>query len=112
MAILYFFAQMIGATLGFRLLQALIPEKVLAFSNGDYGVCQTAPHEDLTEMDAFFIEFIATSVLISTCCALWDPRNSTKQDSVPLKFGLAIALLSVIFVSVCEHLFLFNRNYV
>lgn len=99
MAILYVFAQLIGATLGFRLLKALTPTKVFALSSGTYGVCQTAPHADLTEFDAFLIEFIATSVLISICCALWDPRNNTKQDSVPIKFGLAITILSVIFVS-------------
>lgn len=99
MAILYIIAQLIGATLGFRLLQALTPTKVYASSFGDYGVCQTVPHDDLSELDAFFVEFIATSVLISICCALWDPRNSTKQDSVALKFGLAITILSVIFVS-------------
>lgn len=99
MAILYLLAQLIGATLGFRLLKALTPNKVFALSTGSYGVCSTAPHEDLTELDAFVIEFIATSVLISICCALWDPRNNQKQDSVPIKFGLAITILSVIFVS-------------
>lgn len=100
MAILYLLAQLIGATLGFRLLKALTPTKIFAMSTGAYGVCQTGPHEDLTELDAFLIEFIATSALISICCALWDPRNNTKQDSVPVKFGLAITILSVIFVSV------------
>lgn len=100
MAILYLFAQLIGATLGFRLLKALTPTKVFALSTGSYGVCQTAPHEDLTEFDAFFIEFIATSVLISICCSLWDKRNAQYQDSNALKFGLAITILSVIFVSI------------
>lgn len=99
MAVMYLLAQLIGATLGFRLLKALTPTKVFALSTGSYGVCQTAPHEDLTEIDAFVIEYIATSVLISICCALWDPRNNTKQDSVPIKFGLSITILSVIFVS-------------
>lgn len=97
MAILYVIAQLIGATLGFRLLQALTPAKVFALSSGEYGVCATVPYDELTELDAFFIEFIATSVLISICCALWDPRNSNKQDSVAVKFGLAITILSVIF---------------
>lgn len=103
MAILYLVAQLIGATLGFRLLQALTPSKVFALSNGSFGVCQTAPHEDLNEFSAFMIEYIATSVLISICCALWDPRNATKQDSVPIKFGLAITILSVIFVSIPQN---------
>lgn len=99
MAILYVLAQLIGATLGFRLLKALTPSTVFALSSGSYGVCQTGPHDEITEIDAFIIEYIATSVLISICCALWDGRNDTKQDSVPIKFGLAITILSVIFVS-------------
>lgn len=99
MAFLYFLAQLIGATLGFRLLKALTPTKVFALSSGSYGVCQTAPHEDLTEIDAFVIEFIATSVLISICCALWDNRNKNAQDSAAIRFGLALTILSVIFVS-------------
>lgn len=109
MAILYFLAQLIGGTLGFRLVQALAPTKVFAISSGDYGVCQTAPHADLTEIDAFIIEYIATTVLISICAGLWDPRNGTKQDSVPLKFGLAITILSLIFVSF-EFLFPMKKN--
>ncbi|XP_055306693.1 aquaporin AQPAn.G-like isoform X2 [Sitodiplosis mosellana] len=97
MAILYFFAQIIGATIGYRFLVAITPIKALAQSEGDHGFCQTAPHEDLNEAQAFACEYIATTVLISVCCAVWDPRNSTKQDSIPIKFGLVIAVLSFIF---------------
>lgn len=100
MAVLYVLAQLIGATLGFGLLKALTPTRVFASSTDAYGVCQTVPHEDLTAIDAFVIEFIATSVLISMCCGLWDARNTIKQDSVPIKFALAITVLSVIFVSI------------
>lgn len=97
MAVLYFFAQLIGATLGYRFLVALTPTKALKNSAGDFGFCQTAPNEDLNEIEAFACEYIATTVLIFVCCAVWDPRNSTKQDSIPLKFGLVIIVLSYIF---------------
>lgn len=100
MAIVYFFAQLIGATIGYRFLVALTPEKALAFSAGTHGFCQTAPNEDLNEAQAFACEYIATMLLISICCAVWDPRNNTKQDSIPIKFGLAITILSFIFVSI------------
>lgn len=99
MAVLYFFAQLIGALLGYRCLQALTPSKVLAQSSGSSGFCQTAPHEDVNDIEAFILEYISTMVLISLCCGVWDQRNSKHQDSVPLKFGLAICLLSIIFVS-------------
>lgn len=100
MAIIYFFAQLIGATVGYRFLVALTPVKALAQSGGKYGFCQTAPHDDLNEFEVFACEYIATTVLISICCAVWEPRNNTKQDSVAIKFGLAITILSYIFVSV------------
>lgn len=116
MAILYFFAQMIGALIGYRCLQALTPLKILAQSGGAYGFCQTAPHEDLNDLEAFILEYIATMLLISLCCACWDARNSKNQDSVALKFGLAICILSIAFVSIfifskiVFHLFLNLQN--
>lgn len=100
MAILYFFAQMIGATLGVRALIALTPAKALGYSAGKFGFCQTAPNEELGEIEVFACEYIATTVLITLCCAVWDPRNNTKQDSIAIKFGLTITILSYIFVSI------------
>lgn len=100
MAILYFFAQLIGATIGYRFLVAITPIKAMANSAGTYGFCQTAPHEDLNEFEVFACEYIATTVLISVCCGVWDPKNSNKQDSVPIKFGLVVGVLSFIFVSI------------
>lgn len=100
MGILYFIAQMIGAVLGYRLLQALTPTEVFAQSYGQCGMCQTAPNDRINEVNAFIMEYIATMALISLCCAVWDPRNSKNQDSSPLKFGLAITVLSIIFVSI------------
>ncbi|XP_031636910.1 aquaporin-2-like isoform X2 [Contarinia nasturtii] len=97
MGIIYFFAQLIGATVGYRFLVSLIPAKALGLSTGTHGFCQTVPHEDLGEFEAFTCEYIATMVLISVCCACWDPRNSSKQDSLAIKFGLSITILSYIF---------------
>lgn len=101
MAIVYFFAQLIGAILGYRLIQALTPFNILELSvnKGDYGFCATGPSPDVTTFQAFFIEYFATTVLIFLCCAVWDPRNAKYQDSTPLRFGLAIVILSHIFVS-------------
>lgn len=110
MAILYFFAQIFGATIGYRFLVALTPVKALAQSAGANGFCTTAPHEDLNEVEVFVIEYIATTVLISICCAVWDPKNSKYQDSTAIKFGLAIAVLSFIFVSFDFYSLLFNSQ--
>lgn len=99
MAIVYVFAQYIGATIGYRLLQLLTPVNVLNASSGTSGFCVTAPHEDLTGFQTFLLEYIATMVLISLCCAVWDPQNASKQDSIPIKFGLAVFALSFTVVS-------------
>lgn len=100
MAVLYVFAQLIGALIGYRLLKALTPESIVEKNCGTYGFCATAPHPDVTELQAFCMEFISTGVLITVCCAIWDPRNAKHQDSVALKFGALITFLSIVFVSV------------
>lgn len=30
------------------------------------------------------------------CCGVWDPRNAKHHDSVPLRFGLAVAALALV----------------
>lgn len=100
MAIVYILTQFIGGVFGFWLLEVLTPTKIFAQSAGVYGVCQTFPNENVGAMDAIIIEYISTMFWISMFCATWDPRNRSQQNSMPLKFGLAITILSVIFVSV------------
>lgn len=113
MAFLYLFAQLIGAILGYRLLISLTPTKVLDDSKGQCGVCAVVPHADMNEFTVFIIEFIATSVLIAMCCSFWDPRNTKKQDSAPLKVGLTIIVLLVLLVSVALLLlYLLKLNFI
>lgn len=101
MAIAYFLAQIIGALLGYWLIRVLTPFNILELgvNKGDYGFCATGPGPDVNIFQAFCIEYFATTILISLCCAVWDPKNAKYQDSTPLKFGLAIIVLSHIFVS-------------
>lgn len=99
MAFAYFIAQMIGAVIGYGLLKALTPLHVFNENAGDYGFCATVPHADLSVFQVFMLEYIATMFLILLCCSAWDPRNRKHQDSVALKFGFAITILSFIFVS-------------
>lgn len=106
MAILYFIAQLVGALLGYRLLEALTPAKVFEDSKGSCGACSVVPHEDMNEFTVFVIEFIATSVLVGICLSLWDKRNEKKQDGAPLKIGLTIFMLCVMFVSTSATLIL------
>lgn len=94
MAIIYFVAQLIGATVGFTLLQQLIPPNIMSQSLRDGGFCLTTVQSDLDPTKGVIFEFIATSVLILLCCATWDYRNNKWQDGIAMKFGFAITLLS------------------
>lgn len=101
MGIVYFIAQILGAFIGFGLLKALTPTNIFRPENADgAGLCSTVPHGDLTEVQTFFLEFFATMVLISLCCATWDQRSASNQDSVALKFGLAVSALSIAVVCI------------
>lgn len=94
-------AQLVGGVFGFWLLQILTPTKIFDQSAGLHGVCQTYPHEDMGELDTFFIEYISTMFWISMYCTVWDPNIRSYQNSLlPLIFGLALTVLNLIFVSV------------
>lgn len=54
--------------MGYGLLLTVTPDKILTMSNG---LCMTKPHELITPIQAFSIEFIATSVLVWVNCAIW-----------------------------------------
>lgn len=99
MGILYFCSQIIGGLLGFGLLKVLTPAEIFRPNNNLPGVCSHQIHELLTPAQAFFIEFLATGVLILVCCSVWDPRNATRHDSVPIKFGFTIFVLAFTTVS-------------
>lgn len=99
MACMYVVAQFLGAIVGFGLLKLLTPSAI--FSPGGTGTCSPAPNPALSAAQVFFFEYFATTVLITMCCAAWDPRHSKNQDSIPIKFGLAT---SVPFIAVVSYL--------
>lgn len=106
-ACIYVAAQLLGAFMGFGLLKLLTPESIFSpvtIVNGTEtqadGMCLTMPHSSLSALQAVSLEFVATSVLILTCCACaWDSRNANHHDSLSLRFGLTITLLAYSVVS-------------
>lgn len=48
----------------------------------------------LTEVHGLAIEALGTGIFVFLACAVWDSRNAKNTDSVPIKFGLAIAGLA------------------
>lgn len=95
MACIYVISQMLGGFLGFGLLKVVIPEDTFGPRNSTGpGLCTTVPRYDVTDVQAFGIEFVATAALILVCCAVWDERNSHLHDSVSLRFGFVIFMLA------------------
>lgn len=96
-AIIYFCGQMLGGFIGYGLLKVVMPDSII---NGPAdGLCVTVVNPALTEGQGVMIEFIITAILILVCCGVWDPRNAKFHDSVPIRFGLAIACLAITAVS-------------
>lgn len=97
----YFIAQFGGAYLGFGLLKLLTPPEIFRrpeLSADTPGCCSTVIRADMTVWQGLMIEFIATSVIILTFCAIVDPRNKNNTDSISLRFGFvifAVALTTV-----------------
>jgi aquaporin related protein len=60
------------------------------------GFCVSLPNKDVGDMKAFWVEFFITMALIMLCGGVWDPRNKNHHDSVPLRFGLAVAGLALV----------------
>lgn len=89
-AVAYIIAQCLGSTLGYYLLT------LVSHVDMSSGICVTVPVLGLTTAQGLGIEIGITVALCLLCCASWDPVNSSKQDSSAVKFGLAIAGLSII----------------
>ncbi|XP_060801691.1 aquaporin-4-like [Amyelois transitella] len=88
--IAFIIAQCIGSTLGYGILMYLSPHNL-----AEKGICLTLPHSTLNDYQALGIEMVLTAVLSLLICALWDPANAAKQESVALKFGFTIIGLSI-----------------
>lgn len=89
----YIVAQFIGCTLGYAMLGVITPQEF--FTMGfppDRCLCGTFPHPRISTAQAFLAEFLATSLIVLTCCGVWDHRNAHAGDSNPIKFALAVAL--------------------
>ncbi|KAJ1528345.1 hypothetical protein ONE63_006765 [Megalurothrips usitatus] len=99
-AVAYVVAQIVGGALGYGMLkvgpvcpQLVTPSELLYWNAAPNatGPCCTVPHQEMTSPQALLAELIATCALLMLCCAVWDPRNATNTDGIPVKFGLLIA---------------------
>lgn len=92
----YFLSQMLGAIIGVGMVIVITQDGILSnHSTATQGFCTTVPHSSLQPFQAFLAEFFATSLLIFTCCGVWDKRTAKFGDAVPIKFALVVTLCSV-----------------
>lgn len=63
------------------------------------GICSPHVSDHITPFQGVIVEFLLSLILILVCCGVWDSRNKDKHDSVPIKFGLAVAVLAMAGVS-------------
>ncbi|KAG4077537.1 hypothetical protein HA402_002964 [Bradysia odoriphaga] len=81
----------LGALVGYGVLKLMTPEHIFR-PEGSVGTCSPNPNPDLSAAQVFFFEYFATTVLITLCCAAWDPRHAKNQDSMAIKFGLSLSI--------------------
>lgn len=107
-AAVYVVAQSLGAFAGFGLLKVLTPRKVFAESAAAIGSgnCMIRPNAEMSIGHSLAVEYVASTCLVLICCGVWDKRNAHNQDSLPIRFGLALTALAVVLVSL--HTTLFN----
>ena len=68
--------------------------------NVTHGFCTTVPNPQLSAMQALFVEFAATTILVYVCCSFWDKRNAGQHDLAPFKFGITVTGLATAFVRI------------
>lgn len=95
-ASVYFVAQCLGAIMGYGLLKVVTPQSLLYGSDGPdtaTSFCITAIHKDISLMQGFIAEVIATAILMFMNCGIWDIRNERNTDSVGIRVALAVTVL-------------------
>lgn len=91
-SMIYVLAELTGSMAGYGILWAMTPKDIMDLNPGH---CETVVHSSLNSMAGALIELIITSLLMFMICACLDQRNTHKQDSVPIKFGLTITSISL-----------------
>ncbi|XP_011308564.1 aquaporin isoform X2 [Fopius arisanus] len=93
---LYMIAQFTGAIIGYGLLKMVTPDFLFndGFADSKIPLCVTVVHPGVSKVQAVLIEMLCTAIVLCTACATWDSRCANTNDSVAMKFGLAVAGLS------------------
>lgn len=72
-------------------------DRLTASGNNSDLFCVTDLHSDLSAIQGLILEGTATAILMFVFCSVVDPRNERNTDSVPVRFGLTVAVLATAF---------------
>ncbi|XP_076237098.1 aquaporin AQPAe.a-like isoform X2 [Calliopsis andreniformis] len=94
--VVYLLSQLVGSIIGYGLLKAVTPMGRLTSKgpNEEAMFCVTDLHTDLSAIQGLLLEGVSTGILMLVACAVWDSRNAKNTDSVPIRFGLTVAVLA------------------
>ncbi|XP_063979295.1 aquaporin AQPAe.a-like [Diachasmimorpha longicaudata] len=98
-AAVHIVAQYIGTILGYGLLRLATPSGMMRATPQEKEelFCTTILADKVSPAQGVFMEFLATFILVLVAGAVWDQRNHNNRDSVPLKFGLTVTCLAIVF---------------
>lgn len=86
----YVISQIVGGVLGMMAIRVVTPTSCL-----EKNLCITLPHTDVGPAQAVLAEVFLTAILCIVVCAAWDRRTRNHQDSMPIKFGIAVVALAL-----------------
>ena len=81
----------------FCLFQMLTPDHLIFVEGETKNFCTTLLHPKISVVQGLLCETIATGILIFVICAASDSRNAKNVDSLPIRLGLVVTLLCIIF---------------
>ncbi|XP_031829541.1 aquaporin AQPcic-like [Nomia melanderi] len=100
MTVVYIVSQCIGALVGYGLLRLITPVELVFATTPETAsnFCTTQVNDKLSTVQGFIAEALATGILVLFACGLWDHRNTKNSDSAPIRFGLCVAVLCIVFI--------------
>lgn len=73
------------------------------------GVCSPNLSPLISVLQGFLVEFLISLILVFVFCGVIDKRNKHNTDTIPVRFGMTVAGLAMVAVSIRQ--LLFARNY-
>ncbi|XP_012288235.1 aquaporin-like [Orussus abietinus] len=98
---IFVIAQCIGSIIGYGLLKVIVQTRYMrpkpSYTMPVDLICVTQLNDNISVGEGFLVEILATFLLTSVACGIWDKKNSENTDSVPIRFGFSVIALCLAF---------------